>query len=369
MNAQVERPRALVVGASGISGQAVCRELVARGWDVWGLNRSAFPLDGVTPVQADLLRPETLSELAGLRPEAVFVTTWMRMDTEAENIRVNRSAMEHLLRAIEPAGSVRHVSLMTGLKHYLGPFEAYAQGASADTPFHEDEPRIDIPNFYYAQEDALFAAAERQGFTWSTHRSHTVIGFATGNAMNMALTLGVYAELCRATGAPFVFPGSEVQWNGVTDVTDADLLAEQMVWAAVTPEAANTAFNISNGDVFRWRWMWPRIAEHFGVPWEGHDGSDRPLESHVGELEPAWPAIVEEHGLAEPDLGRLASWWHTDSDLLRPIECFADMRRSRERGFHGNRVTVESFLHAFDRYRAAGILPSRPESTGSPRSR
>ena len=54
---------------------------------------------------------------------------------------------------------------MTGLKHYLGPFEAYAQGVMADTPFHEDEPRTSAPNFYYAQEDELFAAAGGPGST------------------------------------------------------------------------------------------------------------------------------------------------------------------------------------------------------------
>ena len=32
-----------------------------------------------------------------------------------------------------------------------------------ETPFHEDEPRLPSPNFYYAQEDELFAAAERDG--------------------------------------------------------------------------------------------------------------------------------------------------------------------------------------------------------------
>lgn len=359
MNDHLERRRALVVGASGISGQAVCRELVAQGWDVYGLNRSELQLPGVTSVTADLLRPESLTEISSIRPQAVFITTWMRMDTEAENIRVNRAAMEHLMAAIAPARSVKHISLMTGLKHYLGPFEAYAQGAAADTPFHEDEPRIEIQNFYYAQEDVLFAAAEQQGFTWSTHRAHTVIGFATGNVMNMALTLGVYAELCRANKTPFIFPGSETQWNGVTDVTDVELLAEQMVWTASTPDAANTAFNITNGDVFRWRWMWKQIAEYFDVPWEGHNGADRPLEPRVHELEAAWPQVVEEHNLVEADLGRLASWWHTDSDLGRPIECFADMRRSRERGFDRNRVTIETFLRTFDRYREAGLLPRR----------
>lgn len=350
---------ALVVGASGISGQAVCRQLLAEGWEVTGLNRSDLTLDGVQGLQADLLQPDTLEPLRDFKPHAVFITTWMRMETEAENIRVNRLAMANLLAALEPAGSVAHIALMTGLKHYLGPFEAYASGASADTPFHEEEPRIEIPNFYYAQEDELFAAAERLGFTWSTHRAHTVVGFATGNAMNMALTLGAYAEICRKTGEPFIFPGSDTQWNGVTDVTDVDLLAEQMVWAATTPAAADTSFNITNGDVFRWRWMWPRIAEHFGVPWEGHNGEDRPLEPRMTEAASTWAQICAEHHLVEPDLSRVASWWHSDSDLGRPIECFADMRRSRERGFDNNRVSLRSFLDAFDRYREAGILPTR----------
>lgn len=351
--------RALVVGASGISGQAVCRELVAQGWEVYGLNRSESSLPSVTSMQADLLDPASLSQIREIKPEAVFITTWMRMETEAENIRVNGLAMANLMNELGEAASVKHVSLMTGLKHYLGPFESYAHGASADTPFHEEEPRIEIPNFYYAQEDELFAAAERLGFTWSTHRAHTIVGFATGNAMNMALTLGAYAEICRATGAPFIFPGSATQWNGVTDVTDVDLLAEQMVWSAVTPTAANTAFNITNGDVFRWRWMWPQLAEHFGLEWEGHDGADRPLEPRMADAAATWADIASTHELAEPDLGRVASWWHTDSDLGRPIECFADMRRSRERGFNNNRVSLQSFLNAFERYREASILPRR----------
>jgi hypothetical protein len=43
-----------------------------------------------------------------------------------------------------------------GLKHYLGPFEAYAS-APADTPFRESQDRLPYQNFYYEQEDILFA--------------------------------------------------------------------------------------------------------------------------------------------------------------------------------------------------------------------
>jgi hypothetical protein len=40
-------------------------------------------------------------------------------------------------------------------------------------------------------------------------------------------------------------------------------LAKAMVWAATDPRAADEAFNINNGDLFRWEEMWPRIAAAF----------------------------------------------------------------------------------------------------------
>ena len=45
--------------------------------------------------------------------------------------------------------------------------------------------------------------------------------------MNMGTTLAVYAALCKHTQRPFIFPGSAMQWNDLTDMTDARLLARQ----------------------------------------------------------------------------------------------------------------------------------------------
>ena len=259
---------ALVIGASGIVGNNLARHLRQRGWQVQGLaRRPPLDIEGVLPIAADLLdsRPLRLA-LQGLRPTNVFITTWLRQKTEAENIRINGAMVRNVLDALSPGGSVKHVALVTGLKHYLGPFETYGKGTLPATPFREEQPRLDLDNFYYAQEDEVFTAAERDGFGWSVHRPHTIIGYALGNAMNMGVTLAVYATICRETGRPFLFPGSAAQWNGLTDMTDARLLARHLEWAATTDAARNQAFNVVNGDVFRWSWMWARLAEWFGLP-------------------------------------------------------------------------------------------------------
>jgi nucleoside-diphosphate-sugar epimerase len=350
---------ALIAGVSGIVGNNLARRLLGHGWEVGGLaRRPQGDLEGLRPIAADLLDPTGLeATLRDQRPSHVFITTWMRQPTEAENIRVNAAMVRNLLDALRAGGSVRHVALVTGLKHYLGPFEAYGKGTLPATPFREEQPRLDIENFYYAQEDEVFAASTRDGFGWSVHRPHTIIGYALGNAMNMGVTLAAYATICRETGRPFLFPGSAAQWNGLTDMTDARLLAAQLEWAATTPAARNQAFNVVNGDVFRWSWMWGRIADWFGLEPAPFPGEGTPLERQLADAAPIWADIAAKHGLAEPDLGRLASAWHTDADLGRPIEVVTDMGKSRRLGFLDYQPTDDAFFDLFERLRTTRIIP------------
>lgn len=349
---------ALVVGASGIVGSAITQLLIDNKWQVAALSRHPSQTPGVIPVAADLQDPASLGHaLADLKPTHVFITTWSRQATEAENIRVNAAMVRNVLTAIRPATSVEHVALVTGLKHYLGPFEAYGKGSLPQTPFREEQGRLDVENFYYAQEDELFAAAENDNFTWSVHRPHTVTGVALGNAMNMATTLAVYASICKQTNRPFVFPGSKVQWDSLTDMTDARQLAQQQLWAATTPAAANQAFNVTNGDVFRWKWMWGRIAEYFDLPAADYPASISPLEKQMANDQGAWTQIVAEHDLKEPDIDRLISPWHTDADLGRPIEVVTDMSKSRAMGFTAYQASDQAFFDVFDKLRELRLIP------------
>jgi nucleoside-diphosphate-sugar epimerase len=349
---------ALVVGASGIVGSAASELLVEDGWTVYGLARRPTEQTGVRSVTADLHDARgTAAALAKINPDAVFITTWARQDSEAENIRVNSAMVRHLLDGLPKPDGPRHVALVTGLKHYLGPFEAYGKGALPQTPFREEQGRLDVANFYYAQEDEVFAAAARDGLTWSVHRPHTVIGKAVGNAMNMGTTLAVYATISRERGRPFRFPGSPAQWNGLTDMTDARLLAKHLLWAATTPTAANEAFNVVNGDVFRWQWMWGRIAHWFGLEPAPFDGTIQPLEKQMANDAAMWLRLAEREKLVERDLKRLASPWHTDADLGRPIEVVTDMSKSRRLGFTEYQPTDDAFFDLFTRLRADRLIP------------
>lgn len=351
---------ALIVGASGITGSNLAAELISQGWSTYGLARNPDnSIKGLQAVAADLLHPESLSDaLAHIAPTHVFITSWMRMETEAENIRINGTMVRNLLDALSPKKSVQHVALVTGLKHYLGPFDAYAkEGFLPETPLREEQPRLNVENFYYAQEDEVYAASARDGFTWSIHRPHTVIGKAVGNQMNLGTTLAVYATICRETGRPFRWPGSEAQWNGISDVTDVRVLAKHLAWAATTAVAHNEPFNVVNGDIFRWKWLWGQLADWFGIEAIGYDGTIHPLEEEMAQDGPLWRDIASRHNLVEPDLSRLASPWHTDLDLGRPIEVMTDMSKSRKLGFTVYQRTDESFFDLFEQLRADCLIP------------
>src|ERR1700735_4557785 len=117
---------ALVVGASGIVGSATAALLVGQGWAVQGLARRPTGQQGVQPIAADLRDAAGTAEaLQEISPDAVYITTWLRQDSEAENIRVNSAMVRNLLNGLPKPSVARHVALVTGLKHYLGPFEAY----------------------------------------------------------------------------------------------------------------------------------------------------------------------------------------------------------------------------------------------------
>ncbi len=331
-----DKKTAVVFGVSGVIGRNVGERLAATGgWEVIGVSRRPHDdLPGARAITCDLTDADSTRTALGAIKDAThaFYCTWSRQENEPENCRVNALMVRNGLGTLAEAGSLRHAALVTGLKHYLGPFDNYA-ATPVETPFTEEMPRVPGDNFYYAQEDVLFELAGKHGFNWSVARPHTIIGYGPGAAMNLGTSLAVYATLARETGIPFVFPGSPVSYNGVVDVTDARLLARHLEWEATEPKAANLAFNVVNGDHFRWRTMWARIADYFGVPVAPYPGHEEPLAVRFKDIGGDWAKIVAKHGLRADPIETIAPWWHVDIDFCRPIECFTDMGRSRALGF------------------------------------
>lgn len=351
--------RALVVGATGIVGLNVAEHLRDQGgWEIHGLSRRP-PLGSswMHSHKADLLdRDAALAALADLSPTHIYFCTWTLGNNEDENIRLNGNMLRTVLDAFKDKKTVQHVAVVTGAKHYLGPFEDYGK-VEPVTPFVETALRLEKKNFYYELEDVAMEYADQHGFGWSVHRSHTIIGYAVGNLMNIGATLATYASVCRATGKPIVFPGSPTAWNGLNDITDARILAKQIVWASTEPNARNEAFNSVNGDVFRWKQLWQVIADYFDVEVGEYPGAFNSLEERMADLGPAWDKVVEDNNLQRNALDRLASAWHTDLDLGRPMECVHSMAKCRALGFDAHQDTTQSFIDVFDRMRAERIIP------------
>ncbi|MEO8667415.1 MAG: SDR family oxidoreductase [Bauldia sp.] len=353
---------ALIFGVSGLVGRNLAEHLSAKGgWKVIGVSRRKhgdIKLKGVELITADLNKPAAAMKALAQAKKAthVFFSTWSRQATETENCRVNGGMFRAAIEGAAANAKIRHVALVTGLKHYLGSFENYG-ATQLDTPFTEDQPRVPGENFYYTQEDILFELAGKNGFTWSVARPHTIIGFSPDAAMNLGTSLAVYATLCKETGRPFVFPGSPESWDGLVDMTDARVLAAHLEWEATTRKAADKAFNVVNGDYFRWRKMWKSIAAYFEIEPAPYPGRESPLATSLADVGADWDGVIKKYKLRKMPIDRVAPWWHVDADLGRTQECVTDMSRSRGLGFLRYQRTADSFAALFDRLRAERIIP------------
>ena len=128
--------------------------------------------------------------------------------------------------------------------------------------------------------------------------------------MNLALSIAVYASISKALGLPLRFPGKPGAYHSLLEMTDAGLLARATLWAATEPAAANQAFNINNGDLFRWSEMWPKIAAYFGL--ECAPPLPMMLENMMADKAPLWRELAQRHSLTEPDYRAVAGWRFAD---------------------------------------------------------
>jgi len=262
--------------------------------------------------------------------------------------------LKNCLEPLEAAGNpLEHVSLLQGTKAYgihLHPMPV---------PARERNPRDPHANFYWLQEDYLKARAAAAGFRWTILRPQLIIGSAYGVAMNLAPVIGAYGAICRELGQPMAYPGG-ISW--VWEAVDSRLLANVFVWAGSAPQAAGLHFNVTNGDVFEWRDLWPVLADTLGVA----TGPDTPRElSHwLPEHSAVWDRLVAKHGLRKVALPALLGESHHYADFCfaygmntPPPPAFVSTIRLRQAGFTEVCDTQETFRYWLQSLIDRGVLP------------
>ena len=173
--------------------------------------------------------------------------------------------------------------------------------------------------------------------------------------MNLAMVIAVYATISKKLGVPLRFPGKPGAYTSLIEMTDAGLLAEATVWAATNPECANQAFNINNGDLFRWQEMWPKIAAFFDM--DVAPPLPMSLDVAMADKESVWDELVEEHHLARTPYSDVSSWGFGDFVFGWDYDFFADGSKARRFGFHRHVDTEAMFLDIFANLQARKIIP------------
>ena len=360
----VRRKTVLVAGASGVIGEAAVAHFAGEGVETIALSRRRPDLPEDLPFRhmpVDLRDKEACAEaIAGL-PEVthlVFSALYEKPGLVAgwrdpEQMAVNLAMLRNLVDPLAARGGLRHVSLLQGTKAYGVHIHRIP------VPAKESWPRDPHENFYWLQEDHLRESAARSEFGFTIFRPQIVFGDAVGVAMNITPLLGVYAAIRREEGLPFSYPGGP---DYVLEAVDAHLIARALAWAGEAPSARDETFNITNGDVFVWRNIWPALADALGM----ERGADEPMS--LAEWLPGkaaiWERIVAKHGLRPFPLASLLGQSHHYADFCMasgvaksPPPVLVSTIKLRQAGFADCVDTETMFREQLARLAAATILP------------
>jgi nucleoside-diphosphate-sugar epimerase len=343
----------LVAGVGGVIGRNAAIEYARSGFRVRGVSRRTVSDENWERIGADLSDAEDARRAfadTGDVTHLVFAAYTQRTAL-AEQVAPNVALLRNTLDALLHNGSsLRHVTLYQGNKAYgshLGRFK---------TPAKETDPRLLGPNFYYDQEDLLREEADRAGFDWTILRPEAVIGFATGNPMNLLMVIAAYIAITRELGLPLRFPGPQSVYDSVLyQMTDAQLLAQATMWAGDTPSARGEIFNVTNGDTVRWRHVWTAIARHYSL--DLAEPMPMSLAESMPTKAPVWEAIVAKNGLVETPWSDLVDWSFGDFIFNSDFDNVSSTIKIRKAGFDGCLDSEDRMLELLDGLANRRIIP------------
>jgi nucleoside-diphosphate-sugar epimerase len=331
----------LVAGATGAVGRRLGELLASTGWTVIGLSRSGAD----ATIAVDLADPDDCrTKLGGL---AGVTHLFYAAQIRGGGAAANATMLENLLDAIEQPTLV-HVHLVHGTRYYGSHLGAFP------TPAREDDARHAGANFYFDQQDLVIARQRGKAWSWSISRPHTFCDVLPAQR-SLPRLIAVYGAILRELGEPLYFPGTASNYGAVYQCTDVPHLARAILWMATTPGCANQAFNITNGDGFRWETLWPWLAAALDMA----PGPVRTVElaGFMIDKAPVWDRVVARHRLAPTRFSDTAQWSYGDYVFTSGWDILSDTSKIRRFGFVERVDDAAMFGGCFERFRADRLIP------------
>jgi nucleoside-diphosphate-sugar epimerase len=346
----------MVIGVSGVTGTPLAEQLAQAGWKVYGVSRRAPQLRGGPYAQFHHV-PVDLTDGIAARMALAACSDVTHVFHCANDPRpeTRLGMIGNTIDVIEAvAPNFSNINLLQGTKYYgsyLGPFK---------TPAKETDPRVAGGDFYYSEEDLVTGRQKGKRWTWTGVRPQAVCGYAAGNPVNLATVLAIYASIVRELGQSFGFPGTEACFNALIQVVDAELLARAAIFVSTTEGCGNKAFNVGNGDMFRWKYMWPALAQYFGLKPAGPQPYS--LKEFLAGKQPLWDAMTRKYGLKAFPFERTPEWAQgsfapPNSRLGCEYDFISDTIRVRQAGFAECIDSEQMFLGMFERFRTEKLIP------------
>ena len=243
------------------------------------------------------------------------------------------------------------------------------------------------PNFYYPQEDALFAYCNEQKCSWNVIRPAWIIGAVRNAQMNPLHPLAVYAAVQAHLGRPLAFHGTLDTWQQEHTHATAMLTGYLTEWAALEEHCANQAFNANDTAILSWGRFWPELARWYGVKEVGRPelddskfklaelpynppplGYGPPGRSRYSwmfvdwasqpENHQAWKEIMKQHKLDHDPFEDIeAHFTFADASTWATSRASLSMTKARLFGWTGFCDTTESTFMAFTEMNKLGMLP------------
>lgn len=377
---------ALVLGASGLAGWAVVDELLSN-YPAAGtfkrvtalVNRPLKLEDAFWPspsperpnlslVSGANLLEGSANDFAGFLKDRVldvasvthvYYFAYKQEDKWEVEVHANTAMLERVIGALELlAPGLQFIAFPSGTRGY----GIYLPGGLHKAPLVESMDPLPEPHrsqiFYFALQDLLRKASAGKRWTWAEVRPDAIVGFApNGSTFNLtahwATYLSTYATV-EGPGAAVSYPGTEACYDAQSTDASSAMIARAAIWASLHPDrTGGQTYNIADSaKPMTMRARWPALAAYFGLIGADPD----PKGTMPG-------AYVKKHAekLKGQDAAAKAENWK--GEFLDSVGEYLSFDRQlsldklRAAGFDEERDPIQSWHAAFDKFRAAGIIP------------